>query len=87
MRIHLCCVQPLGRVRQHSSKIRRNEQLDACFLAGRNDLQLDVKGPYRNGADDDVHTGQGVLEGLLARIVDLDHLGASFNRLRGLWGT
>jgi hypothetical protein len=33
-----------------------------------------------------MHTGQGVLEGLLVEIVDLDHLGVSFNLLGSLYG-
>ena len=38
---------------------------------------------YRDGADDDVHTSQGVLDGCVVGIVDLDHLGIAMDRLIG----
>ena len=84
LHVRLCSEYALGLFFRYASVLRRNEQLNTCFLGGRAYFHLDIKGSCRNCADDDVHTGQGVLDGLLVGIVDLDHLGVSFNRLGGL---
>ena len=63
-----------------SPELGGNEQLDACFLGGRTDLPLNINSRSRNGTDDDLHPGQSVLDGLVAGIVNLDHLDVPFNR-------
>lgn len=78
-------MKPLRISFRYISELRRNKQLDVCILGGRSDFPLNIKGRYRNGTDDNVHTGQGILDGFIVGIVDLDHLGIALNRfLRAL---
>ena len=67
-----------------STEFRRNEQLDVCFLGSGSDFLLNIESCYRNGTDDNVHTSQGVLDGLVIGIVDLDNLGVALNRGLGV---
>ena len=86
LEFRLCPEHPHGLSFRVSTEVRRNEQLDVCFLGGLGDLPLNLEGPGRNGTDDDLHTRQGVLDGLAVGIVDLDHLGVAFNRGLGVLG-
>ena len=76
-------VKPLRISFRYMSELRRNKQLDVCILGSRSDFPLNIKGRYRDGTDDDLHASQGVLDGFIVGIVDLDHLGITFNRLTG----
>ena len=77
---------PLGVFFRISTEFRRNEQLDVYFLGSGSDFLLNVESCYRNGTDDNVHTSQGVLDGLVIGIVDLDHPGVTLNRGLGALG-
>ena len=71
---------PLGPSFRYSPELRRNEQLDTCFLACGSDFPLNIEGCSRNGTDGDVHTCQSLLDGSMVGIVDVDHLGVALNR-------
>jgi hypothetical protein len=68
---------------RYSSELRRNEQLDTGFLGGGSNLPLNIDGRSRNGTDDDVYTGQSLLDGFIVGIVNLDHLGVALNGALG----
>jgi hypothetical protein len=53
----------LGRPFCYISELRRNEQLEVYFLGGRSDLPLNIKGRYRNGTYDNIHTSHCVVDG------------------------
>jgi hypothetical protein len=80
LNIRLFSEYPLGLSFRYSSEIRRNKQFDTGFLGGCGDLPLNIERSPRNGADDDMHTGQGLLDGFIVGIVDVDHLGVALNR-------
>jgi hypothetical protein len=44
---------------------------------------LSIKGRHRDGTDDDVHTPQGVLDGCVVGVIDLDHLSVTLNGILG----
>src|SRR6267154_6286868 len=70
---------PLCRPFRYISIFRRNEQFNVDLLSGCSDFLLNIKGRYCNGTDDDIHTGQRVLDGCFIVVVDLDHLGIALN--------
>ena len=86
LKFRLCPEHPHGLSFRVSTEIRRDEQLDVCSLGGLSDLPLNLEGSGRNGTDDDLYTCQGVLDGLAVGIVDLDHLGVTFDRGLGVLG-
>jgi hypothetical protein len=69
----------LGLVFRYPAELRRAEQLHAYFLGGRSDFRLNIDGRRVDGADDNVHIGQSLLDGFVVGIVDLDHLGVALN--------
>lgn len=69
----------LGLVFRYPAELRRAEQLHSYFLGSRSDFRLNVDGLWLNGTDNNVHTGKGLLDGVVFGIVDLDHLGVSLN--------
>ncbi len=79
LRSRLGSEDSLGLVFRYAPVFRRAEQLHAYFLGSRSDLRLNIDGLWLNGADDNVHAGQGLLDGVVFGIVDLDHLGVAFN--------
>jgi hypothetical protein len=52
----------VGRPFWYISELRRNE-LEVYFLGGRSDSPLNIKGRYRNGTYDNIHTGHCVVDG------------------------
>jgi hypothetical protein len=68
-----------GLVFRYPAELRRAEQLHAYFLGSRSDFRLNVDGRRLNGTDDNVDTGQSLLDGVVFGIVDLDHLGVALN--------
>jgi hypothetical protein len=70
---------PICRSFRYSSILRRNEQFNVDLLGRCSDFLLNIKGRYRNRTDDNIHTGQGRLDGCLIGVVDLDHLGITLN--------